>query len=71
MLVLIILFGSLLVFRAIGLAGVAMWATWLASARAALAAMFLFTAVSHLDREGASHSGMEHSLGEESTQPRD
>jgi uncharacterized membrane protein len=47
MLVLIILFGSLLVFRASGLAGAAMFATWLASARAALAAMFLFTSISH------------------------
>jgi uncharacterized membrane protein len=47
MLVVIILFGSLLLFRVSGLAGVAMFATWLASARAALAAMFVFTAVSH------------------------
>ena len=47
MLMLIILVGSLLVFRASGLVGVAMFATWLESARAALAAMFLFTAVSH------------------------
>jgi len=47
MLVLIILFGLSLVFRASGFAGVAMFATWIASARAAFAAMFLFTAVSH------------------------
>jgi uncharacterized membrane protein len=47
MVVLIILFGSLLVFRASGLVGVAMFATWLASARAALAVMFLFTSMSH------------------------
>jgi uncharacterized membrane protein len=47
MLVLIVLFGSLLVFRASGLGGVTMLATWLASARAALAVMFLFTSISH------------------------
>ena len=47
MLVLLVLFGSLLVFRASGLVGVAMFATWLASARAALAVMFLFTSTSH------------------------
>jgi uncharacterized membrane protein len=47
MLVLIVLFGSLLVFRASGLGGVTMFATSLASARAALAAMFLFTSISH------------------------
>jgi uncharacterized membrane protein len=45
--VLIILFGSLAVFRGLGLAGVSFFATWLTSARVALATMFLFTAASH------------------------
>ena len=47
MAVLVVLFGSLLVCRGLGLAGVALFATWLSSARVALAVMFLFTAVSH------------------------
>jgi uncharacterized membrane protein len=45
--VLIVLFGSLLLYRLLGLAGVELLATWLGSARAALVTMFLFTAVSH------------------------
>ena len=45
--VLIILFGSLVVFRGLGSAGVSFLGTWAASARVALATMFLFTAVSH------------------------
>ncbi len=47
MAVLIVLFGSLLLYRLLGLVGVEILATWLGSARAALATMFLFTAVSH------------------------
>ncbi len=45
--VLIVLFGSALLFRVLGLAGMETVSTWLASARAALALMFAFTAVSH------------------------
>jgi uncharacterized membrane protein len=45
--VLIILFGSLVVFRGLGSAGVSFFATWAASARVALATMFLCTAASH------------------------
>jgi uncharacterized membrane protein len=45
--VLIVLFGSLLIFRLLGFAGVTAFSTWLSCARIALAAMFLFTAVSH------------------------
>lgn len=44
---LIVLIGSLLIYRLLGAAGVGLAATWLSSARAALATMFLFTAVSH------------------------
>jgi uncharacterized membrane protein len=45
--VLIVLFGSLILFRLLGLAGLDLFATWLSSARVALATMFLFTAISH------------------------
>ena len=45
--VLFVLFGSLLFLRVLGFAGIAVVATWDQSARAALATMFLFTAVSH------------------------
>lgn len=45
--VLFILFGSLLLFRILGFAGIDVFATWEQSARVALATMFLFTAVSH------------------------
>jgi uncharacterized membrane protein len=45
--VLIVLFGALFLFRLLGIAGVDYFATWVASARAALATMFLFTAISH------------------------
>ena len=45
--VLIILLGSLVVFRGLGFAGVDSLATWVASARTALATMFVFTTVSH------------------------
>jgi uncharacterized membrane protein len=45
--VLVVLFGSLLLFRVLGGVGINVFSTWLVSARGALAAMFLFTAVSH------------------------
>jgi uncharacterized membrane protein len=45
--VLAVLFGFLLLYRCLGLAGVALFATWIASARFALATMFFFTAISH------------------------
>jgi uncharacterized membrane protein len=44
---LIVLFGSLLIYRLVGAAGIHMFAAWIDSARAALATMFLFSAVSH------------------------
>jgi uncharacterized membrane protein len=47
MTILIVLFGSLLIYRLVGAAGIQMFAAWIDSARAALATMFLFTAVSH------------------------
>jgi uncharacterized membrane protein len=47
MAVLAVLFGALFLFRALGVAGVPWFATWLLCARAALATMFLFTAASH------------------------
>jgi uncharacterized membrane protein len=47
MAVLVVLFGSLLVFRALGLVGLVRFDSWMVSARFALAAMFAFTAVSH------------------------
>jgi len=45
--VLFVLIGSLFLYRALGLAGVELFATWVSSARAALATMFLVTATSH------------------------
>jgi uncharacterized membrane protein len=50
MAVLIILFGSMLAFRAAGALGVSAFATWVASARWALAAMFLFTGINHFTK---------------------
>jgi uncharacterized membrane protein len=44
--VLLVLLVSTLLFRGLGLAGVAVFDTWVLSARAALAIMFLFTAAS-------------------------
>ncbi len=44
---LVVLFGSLLIYRALGAAGIVALQTWLACARFALATMFLFTAVAH------------------------
>jgi uncharacterized membrane protein len=45
MIVLLVLFGALLFFRLLGVAGVDLFATWVASARAALAAMLAFTSL--------------------------
>ena len=45
--VLAVLFGSLLLYRALGAAGVSLFSGWMMSARFALATMFAFTAVSH------------------------
>ena len=45
--VLVVLFGSLFVYRALGASGVSLFASWNESARFALASMFVFTAVSH------------------------
>jgi len=47
MAVLIVLFGSLLVYRLLGAFGIGAFATWQDSARFALATMFGFTAISH------------------------
>jgi uncharacterized membrane protein len=44
---LIVIFGSLVVYRCLGAAGVDYFTTWVVSARVALATMFLFTAASH------------------------
>jgi uncharacterized membrane protein len=44
---LFVLAGSLLLYKLLGATFVSLFATWLASARAALATMFVFTAVSH------------------------
>lgn len=48
--VLVVLFGSMLAFRGAGALGVAAFGTWVASARWALAVMFLFTGVSHFTK---------------------
>ena len=45
--VLLVLFGSVILFRALGAAGASSFATWAESARFALATMFVFTAISH------------------------
>ena len=45
--VLTVLFGSLVLYRAAGAAGVSLFSSWVVSARFALATMFVFTAVSH------------------------
>lgn len=47
MAVLIVLFGSLLIYRALGAVGVAALSAWIDCARYALATMFVFTSVSH------------------------
>jgi uncharacterized membrane protein len=45
--VLAVLFGSMFLYRALGAAGVSLFATWITSAQFALATMFFFTAISH------------------------
>jgi uncharacterized membrane protein len=50
MLVLIILIGSLLLFRALGAAGVSIFHTWMDSTRYALAVMFFFTSAAHFNK---------------------
>lgn len=45
--VLAVLIGSLFLYRALGSLGLSLFVTWIASARFALATMFVFTAVSH------------------------
>jgi len=45
--VLAVLFGSLVLYRAVGAAGVPLFGSWIVSARFALATMFVFTAVAH------------------------
>jgi len=45
--VLFILFASLLLYRGMGVVGLAMFATWIGAARAALATMLAFTASAH------------------------
>ena len=47
MAVLIVLFGSLLLYRGLGALGISALQAWLTCARFALATMFLFTAISH------------------------
>jgi uncharacterized membrane protein len=48
--VIIVLVGSLLIFRAAGALGVPAFATWVAATRWALAAMFLFTGLAHFTK---------------------
>jgi uncharacterized membrane protein len=50
MIVLLVLFGSWLVLRAIGVLGVTAFATWHDSVRYALAIMFVFTGVAHFNK---------------------
>ena len=50
MIVLIVLVGSWLIFRAIGAFGVSALATWHDTARYALAVMFTFTGISHFTK---------------------
>jgi uncharacterized membrane protein len=50
MFVLIVLFGSLLLFRFIGFFGMPIFASWHAATTYALALMFLFTASAHFGR---------------------
>jgi uncharacterized membrane protein len=47
MVVLIVLFGSLVFYRVLGVVGVVFFAGWMNCERFALATMFLFTAVAH------------------------
>jgi uncharacterized membrane protein len=48
--VLLILLGALLLYRALGLAGVSVVGTWTDAARAALSTMLAFTATAHFGR---------------------
>lgn len=50
MVVLLVLFGSWLMFRGVGALGVAALASWHASACFALAVMFVFTGIAHFTR---------------------
>ncbi len=50
MIVLFVLFGSLLFFRALGALGISIFDSWPGSTRCALAAMFLFTSSTHFNR---------------------
>jgi uncharacterized membrane protein len=50
MVVLFVLFGSLLFFRALGALGVSIFDSWPASTRFALAAMFLLTSSAHFNK---------------------
>lgn len=47
MIVLIVLFGALLIYRGLGAAGVPAFGTWIGAGRWAISTMFAFTAVSH------------------------
>ena len=58
MIVIVVLVGALLIFRAAGALGVAVFSTWVASARWALAAMFLFTGVAHFTKAKYSMARM-------------
>jgi uncharacterized membrane protein len=51
MAVLVVLFGSLIVYRSLGAMGLSFFATWTESARFALATLFVFTGVAHFGRE--------------------
>ena len=50
MVVLFVLFGSLLFFRALGALGISVFDSWPASTRFALAVMFLFTSSAHFNK---------------------
>ena len=58
MIVIIVLVGSLLIFRAVGALGVAAFSTWVSAARWALATMFLFTGVAHFTKAKYSMARM-------------
>jgi len=51
MAILVVLFGSLIVYRSPGAMGLPLFATWMESARFALATVFVFTGVAHFGRE--------------------
>jgi uncharacterized membrane protein len=50
LLILVILFGSLLLFRGLGALGVSIFNGWMESTRYALTVMFLFTSTSHFNK---------------------